>query len=337
MKKFITLLLCLLLTTIQLEAKRVVVTGGAGFLGSHLCERLLSQNCDVICVDHFGTGTPRNIEPFTNHPRFTFLKHDICEPLVIEEPIDEIYNLACPASPKFYQQDGIDTLKTNFLGTLHLLELAREKGAKILQASTSEIYGDPLVHPQKESYWGNVNSFGVRSCYDEGKRVAEAICFEYHQMHQVAVKVVRIFNTYGPNMRPDDGRVVSNFIRQALDGEPISIYGEGEQTRSFCYVSDLIDGFLAMMESGDEFIGPVNLGNPNEITVLELAQKILSLTDSKSVLEFKELPKDDPTKRKPDITLAKQQLGWEPRIKLEDGLRKTIHYFEVFLKTNNKQ
>ena len=309
--------------------KNVLVSGGAGFLGSHLCERLLAENCYVICVDNFLTSSRENIAGLLENPNFKLIEHDIINPLFIEESIDEIYNLACPASPIHYQKNAVRTIKANTLGVINILGLARAKNAKIFQASTSEVYGDPLEHPQTESYRGNVNPDGPRACYDEGKRCAETLFFDYQRMHGMKIKIVRIFNTYGPNMAPDDGRVVSNFILQALKNEDITIYGDGSQTRSFCYADDLIDGFLKMMATSDEITGPINLGNPDEFTVKELAEKVLQLTDSKSKLIFKDLPVDDPTRRCPNITLAKQVLNWEPTIKLENGLLKTIEYFRT--------
>jgi len=309
--------------------KRVLITGGAGFLGSHLCERLLNEGCDVICVDNFYTGTKRNIVHLMDNPYFELVRHDITFPLYVE--VDEIYNLACPASPIHYQNDPVQTTKVNVHGSINMLGLAKRIKAKILQASTSEIYGDPSVHPQTESYWGNVNCIGPRSCYDEGKRCAETLFFDYHRQHKLKIKVARIFNTYGPHMHPNDGRVVSNFIMQALRGEPITIYGDGSQTRSFCYVSDLIEGLIRLMNSPDDFTGPVNLGNPVEFTILELARKVIALTGSGSKIIFKPLPEDDPRQRKPDIALAKKALGWEPGVVLEGGLKNTIEYFRNFV------
>ena len=311
--------------------KRILVTGGAGFLGSHLCKRLLDQGHDVLCVDNFFTGTKRNVLELLDEPRFELMRHDVTFPLFVE--VDEIYNLACPASPIHYQHDPVQTTKTSVHGAINMLGLAKRLRAKIFQASTSEVYGDPTVHPQEESYWGHVNPIGVRSCYDEGKRCAETLFFDYHRQHNLRIKVARIFNTYGPNMHPNDGRVVSNFILQALKNEPITIYGDGSQTRSFCYVDDLIEAFILMMESPDEITGPINTGNPIEFSIKELAEKIIDLTDSSSKLEYKPLPSDDPTQRQPDITLAKELLGWEPEIQLEGGLKKTIPYFESCLKT----
>jgi UDP-glucuronate decarboxylase len=303
---------------------RILVTGGAGFLGSHLCDRLVTGGRDVVCLDNFFTGTKANVAHLLPNPRFELIRHDIIDPFKFE--VDQIYNLACPASPPHYQYNPIKTIKTSVLGAINCLGLAKRVRARVFQASTSEIYGDPAVHPQTESYWGNVNTIGRRSCYDEGKRCAETLFFDYHREHDVAIRVVRIFNTYGPRMHPNDGRVVSNFIVQALRGDPITLYGDGQQTRSFCYVDDLIDGFLRMMNQ-DEFIGPVNLGNPGEFTMLELAEKVLQLTRSKSKIVHKPLPSDDPKQRQPDISLAKKQLKWEPTVDLAAGLKKTIAYF----------
>lgn len=305
--------------------KRVLVTGGAGFLGRHLCARLLSEENHVICVDNFQTGTRENIADLTQHPHFEVLQHDVCFPLHVN--VDEIYNMACPASPVHYQRDPVHTIKTSVHGAVNVLSLALRSGAKVLQASTSEVYGDPLVHPQEEEYWGHVNPVGARSCYDEGKRCAESLFFSYRQQHGVSIKVARIFNTYGPHMQQDDGRVVSNFIIQALRNRPITIYGDGSQTRSFCYVSDLIEGLMRLMATPDDVTGPINLGNPIEWTVAELAGKILGMTESRSRLEFHPLPQDDPRQRRPNITRAKEVLGWEPKVPLEDGLRRTIEYF----------
>jgi len=305
--------------------KRVLVTGGAGFLGSHLCEKLLQEGCDVICADNFYTGSKRNIVHLLKNPYFELLRHDITFPLYLE--VDEIYNLACPASPIHYQNDPVQTTKVNVHGSINMLGLAKRIKAKILQASTSEVYGDPTIHPQPEAYWGNVNCIGPRSCYDEGKRCAETLFFDYHRQHHIRITVARIFNTYGPRMHPNDGRVVSNFIMQALRGEPITIYGDGTQTRSFCYVDDLLDGLIRLMNSHDDFTGPVNLGNPVEFTILGLARKVIALTGSESKIVFKSLPKDDPKQRKPDITLAKDVLGWQPEVMLEEGLKNTIDYF----------
>jgi len=309
--------------------KRVLVTGGAGFLGSHLCEALLKRECDVVCADNFFTGRRGNVAHLLDNPRFEILRHDVTFPLFVE--VDEIYNLACPASPIHYQHDPVQTTKTSVIGAINMLGLAKRVGAKILQASTSEVYGDPEIHPQPESYWGKVNPIGLRSCYDEGKRCAETLFFDYNRQMNLPIKVARIFNTYGPNMHPNDGRVVSNFIMQALRGEPITIYGTGEQTRSFCYVSDLIDGFLKLMDSPEEITGPINLGNPGEFTMLELAESVIKLTDSKSELVFEELPEDDPKQRQPDITKAKEKLGWEPKLDLTEGLKPTIKYFRQYV------
>jgi len=309
--------------------KRTLVTGGAGFLGSHLCERLLSDGCDVLCVDNFFTGSRRNIEHLLGNPSFELLRHDVTFPLYVE--VDEIYNLACPASPVHYQFDPVQTTKTSVMGAVNMLGLAKRTKARILQASTSEVYGDPTVHPQPEHYWGHVNPIGPRSCYDEGKRCAETLFFDYRRQHDMEIRVVRIFNTYGPRMHPNDGRVVSNFIVQALQGQDITIFGDGKQTRSFCYVDDLIDGMVRMMNNEADFVGPVNIGNPNEFTMLELAQSVLKLTSSKSKLVFRDLPHDDPKQRQPDIGVARQRLSWEPRIQLEQGLLRTIAYFREIL------
>ncbi len=309
--------------------KKILVTGGAGFLGSHLCERLLSEGNDVLCVDNFYTGRKENIVHLLSNPYFEILRHDICFPLYVE--VDEIYNLACPASPIHYQFDPVQTTKVSVHGAINILGLAKRLKAKILQASTSEIYGDPSEHPQRETYWGNVNPIGPRACYDEGKRCAETLFFDYYRQHKLRIKVARIFNTYGPKMYLNDGRVVSNFIVQALKGEDITVYGDGSQTRSFCYVDDLIDGLILLMNSSDELTGPINLGNPNESTILELAQKIIDLTNSKSKIIFKLLPADDPKQRQPDISLAKEKLNWQLKVSLEDGLKKTIEYFRDIL------
>lgn len=308
---------------------RILVTGGAGFLGSHLCDRLIEAENEVICVDNLFTGSKDNINHLLSNPKFTFICHDITEPLG-DIKVEQIYNLACPASPPYYQYDPIKTAQTSVFGAMNMLELARKVRATILQASTSEVYGDPLVHPQPESYRGNVNTIGIRSCYDEGKRMAETLFFDYHRQHNIDIKVIRIFNTYGPRMDANDGRVVSNFIVQALKGEDITIYGDGKQTRSFCYVDDLIEGMIRMMNSKD-FTGPVNLGNPGEFSMLELAQKVLELTESNSKLVYMPLPGDDPTQRKPVIDLAKEKLDWEPTIALEEGLKKTIAYFKSII------
>lgn len=310
--------------------KRVLVTGGAGFIGSHLCKKLLDEGNEVLCLDNYFTGNKDNVLPLLKNPYFELIRHDIMNPYHAE--IDEIYNLACPASPVHYQYDPIKTINVSVMGAINVLNLANQVKAKILQASTSEVYGDPQVHPQTESYWGNVNPIGIRSCYDEGKRCAETIFMDYHRQHQVRIKIIRIFNTYGPNMHPQDGRVVSNFIVQALQGKDLTIYGTGKQTRSFQYVDDLIAGMTKMMATGDDFIGPVNIGNPCEFTMLELAEAIIRLTNSKSKLMYAPLPSDDPTQRKPDITLAKKKLDWEPHIHLEEGLQETIRYFKSVLK-----
>jgi UDP-glucuronate decarboxylase len=309
--------------------KTLLVTGGAGFLGSHLCERLLAAGHDVLCVDNFFTGTKANVAHLMEHPRFELLRHDITFPLYVE--VDEIYNLACPASPIHYQFDPVQTTKTSVHGAINVLGLAKRVKAKILQASTSEVYGDPEVHPQTEGYWGRVNPVGPRSCYDEGKRCAETLFFDYWRQHRLRIKVVRIFNTYGPRMLPDDGRVVSNFVMQALRGEDITIYGDGQQTRSFCYVDDLIEAMIRVMATPDDFTGPINIGNPTEFTIRQLAEEVLSLTGSKSQLVFKPLPIDDPKQRQPDIALAKKALDWSPSVELKRGLEKTISYFRVQL------
>jgi UDP-glucuronate decarboxylase len=305
--------------------KRVLVTGGAGFLGSHLCEALLERGNEVLCVDNFFTGRRSNVADLLSNPRFELLRHDVTFPLYVE--VDEIYNLACPASPIHYQHDPVQTTKTSVHGAINMLGLAKRVGAKIMQASTSEIYGDPVVHPQTEAYWGNVNPIGLRSCYDEGKRCAETLFFDYWRQHQVPIKVARIFNTYGPNMHPSDGRVVSNFIVQALQGRPITIYGKGQQTRSFCYVSDLVDAFIKLMGTDQDFTGPVNLGNPHEFSILQLAELVIKLTGSKSRIVFDDLPADDPRQRQPNIELARSVLNWEPRVELESGIVATIDYF----------
>ena len=311
--------------------KKILVTGGCGFIGSNLCKKLLDAGNYVICIDNLFTGTEKNIAAFKDKPNFKFIYHDVINPLNLEENIDEIYNLACPASPIHYQFNPIKTAKTSVFGALNMLELATQKQAKILQASTSEIYGDPDVHPQPEAYWGYVNSIGIRSCYDESKRMAETLFFDYHRQYSTAIKLIRIFNTYGPNMNIDDGRVISNFIVQALRNKDITVYGSGLQTRSFCYIDDLLEGMTKMMESDNNFIGPVNLGNPEEFTMLSLAELIISMTGSKSKIEFKPLPSDDPARRKPLIDLAKQKLKWEPKINLQTGLTKTIKYFESII------
>lgn len=311
--------------------KRVLVTGGAGFLGSHLCERLLHEGCDVLCLDNFYSGSKDNLVHLFGDPHFELMRHDVTFPLYVE--VDEIYNLACPASPIHYQWDPVQTTKTSVHGAINMLGLAKRTKARIFQASTSEVYGDPEIHPQQESYWGRVNPIGLRSCYDEGKRCAETLFFDYQRQHELDIKVVRIFNTYGPRMHPNDGRVVSNFIVQALRGQDITIYGDGTQTRSFCYVDDLIEGFIRMMASPKNFAGPVNMGNPGEFTIKELAELVLKMVGGKSKLIFKPLPQDDPKQRQPDISLAKSALGWEPKVRLEAGLEKTIHYFHEVLRT----
>ncbi len=308
--------------------QRILVTGGAGFIGSHLVDALLERGHEVLCLDNFFTGSKANVVQHLGNPRFEVVRHDVVEPVLLE--VDQIYNLACPASPVHYQYNPVKTVKTNVMGTLNMLGLAKRVGARILQASTSEVYGDPKVHPQREDYWGNVNPIGLRSCYDEGKRLAETLMMDYHRSNEVDVRIVRIFNTYGPRMAVNDGRVVSNFAVQALNGEPITIYGGGTQTRSFCYVDDLVAGLIAMMEAQD-FIGPVNLGNPSEFTMLELAEKVIKLTGSPSRLEFRPLPPDDPTQRRPDISLAQQKLGWSPKVALEEGLKPTVDYFRSVL------
>jgi UDP-glucuronate decarboxylase len=313
----------------RVDSTRTLVTGGAGFLGSHLCERLLGEGNDVVCLDNFYTGRKGNIAHLLDHPMFTLLEHDITNPAYLQ--VDEIYNLACPASPVHYQYDPVHTMKTCVLGIINMLGLAKRINGKLMHASTSEVYGDPSVHPQPESYWGHVNPTGIRSCYDEGKRSAETLCFDYHRRHQVDVKVARIFNTYGPRMHPEDGRVVSNFIMQALKGEPITLYGDGSQTRSFCYVDDLVDGFIRLMSTPADFQGPVNIGNPNEFTIRQLAEKVLEITGSRSKLVQDPLPADDPKQRQPDISLAREKLEWAPTVELEAGLTKTIEYFDKLL------
>ena len=310
-------------------SKRILVTGGAGFLGSHLCERLIGEGHEVLCVDNYFTGRRANVAHLLDSPGFELMRHDVTFPLYVE--VDEIYNLACPASPIHYQFDPVQTTKTSVHGAINMLGLAKRVRAKMFQASTSEVYGDPTVHPQPEEYWGNVNPIGPRSCYDEGKRCAETLFFDYHRQHGLRIKVVRIFNTYGPRMHPNDGRVVSNFIVQALQGQPITIYGDGSQTRSFCYVDDLIEGFVRLMDSPDAVTGPINIGNPGEFTILQLAEKVIALTGSTSELVRKPLPADDPMQRQPDITKARNVLGWEPTVPLEEGLKKTISYFEDLL------
>ena len=309
--------------------KRILVTGGAGFLGSHLCDRLIARGDDVLCVDNFFTGSKENVAHLLRHPSFELMRHDVTFPLYVEA--DRIFNLACPASPVHYQHDPVQTTKTNVHGAINMLGLAKRVKARILQASTSEVYGDPEVHPQPESYWGRVNTIGIRSCYDEGKRCAETLFFDYHRQHNLEIKVMRIFNTYGPRMHPKDGRVVSNFIVQALRGEDITMYGDGQQSRSFCYVDDLIEGMLRLMDSPASFTGPVNVGNPGEFTMLELAENVLRLVGGKSKITFHPLPEDDPKQRQPDITLAKEKLGWLPTVQLEDGLKETVTYFKKLL------
>lgn len=309
--------------------RRVLVTGGAGFLGSHLIDRLLERGDEVLCADNLFTGDKRNLDHLHGHARFEFIRHDVAFPLYVE--VDEIYNLACPASPIHYQHDPVQTTKTSVLGAINMLGLAKRLRCKIFQASTSEVYGDPAVHPQREDYWGNVNPIGFRSCYDEGKRCAETLFFDYRRQHNLSIKVARIFNTYGPRMHPADGRVVSNFIIQALKGEPITMYGDGAQTRSFCYYQDLIEGFIRLMDTPDELTGPVNLGNPNEFTIRELAEQVIDLTGSKSVIETRPLPQDDPMQRQPNIDLARKELGWEPKVQLREGLTQTIRYFDDLL------
>ena len=311
------------------EKKRILVTGGAGFLGSHLCEKLIDKGNEVICLDNYYTGSKHNISHLLSNENFELLRHDICFPLYVE--VDEIYNLACPASPIHYQYDPVQTTKTSVHGSINMLGLAKRQNAKIFQASTSEVYGDPEIHPQNESYWGRVNPIGRRSCYDEGKRCAETLFFDYYRQHKLKIKIGRIFNTYGPRMHPNDGRVVSNFITQALKNKDITIYGDGKQTRSFCFVDDLINAILLIMNSNNDFTGPINIGNPNEFTIQELADKIVDLTNSKSQIIFKLLPEDDPKQRKPDISLAKEKINWEPTTGLIDGLKETINYFEKIL------
>jgi UDP-glucuronate decarboxylase len=317
-------------TTMQREGTRILVTGGAGFIGSHLCERLTAQGHDVLCIDNFYTGRRRNIAHLLDHPNFELIRHDVCFPLYVE--VDEIYNLACPASPIHYQLDPVQTTKTSVHGAINMLGLAKRVKAKILQASTSEVYGDPQIHPQTEDYWGHVNPIGMRSCYDEGKRCAETLFFDYHRQHKLRIKVARIFNTYGPRMHPNDGRVVSNFVVQALRGEPITLYGDGSQTRSFCYVDDLVDGLMKLMRSGEDTTGPINLGNPAEFTIAELAELVKSATNSSSPIRFKPLPADDPRQRQPDIKQAREVLGWTPTIALRDGLSKTVAYFDQLMR-----
>lgn len=319
----------------MIEQKSILVTGGAGFLGSHLCDRLIADGHEVICVDNLFTGSKRNIVHLLQHPRFEFVRHDVTFPLYLE--VDQIYNLACPASPIYYQHDPVQTTKTSVHGAINMLGLAKRLKCRIMQASTSEVYGDPTVHPQREEYWGNVNPVGPRSCYDEGKRCAETLFFDYHRQHNLDIKVARIFNTYGPRMHPNDGRVVSNFVVQALKGEPITIYGDGSQTRSFCYVDDLTDGFVRLMDSPAHVTGPINLGNPTEFTIKSIAEIIIEIMGSKSKLAFKPLPQDDPRQRQPDITKARELLGWTPTVQFKDGVRQTIAYFDGLLAgTSNK-
>jgi UDP-glucuronate decarboxylase len=313
----------------QFSRKRILVTGGAGFLGSHLCDRLMAAGNDVLCLDNFFTGAKDNIAQLIDNPNFELMRHDVTFPLYVE--VDEIYNLACPASPIHYQHDPVQTTKTSVHGAINMLGLAKRTRAKIFQASTSEVYGDPAVHPQVEEYWGNVNPIGPRSCYDEGKRCAETLFFDYHRQHKLRIKVIRIFNTYGPRMHPNDGRVVSNFIMQALQNQPITIYGDGSQTRSFCYVDDMINAFLALMASGDDVTGPINVGNPGEFTMLELAQNVIDITGSKSKIERRPLPQDDPKQRRPNIEKAQQVLGWSPKVQLKEGLTRTIEYFDKLI------
>ncbi len=312
--------------------KRILVTGGAGFIGSHLCDRLLDQGNDVLCLDNFFTGTKRNIIHLMDNHQFELIRHDITEPILLE--VDQIYHFACPASPVHYQYNPVKTIKTNVMGTINMLGLAKRVKARVMLASTSEVYGDPKVHPQPESYWGNVNPIGLRSCYDEGKRVAETLMMDYHRQNKVDIKIIRIFNTYGPRMALNDGRVVSNFILQALRNKDITVYGEGNQTRAFCYIDDMVGGILGLMK-GDDLIGPVNIGNPNEFTILELAQKVIELTGSKSKINYKPLPPDDPIQRQPDISLIRKRFGWEPEVELQEGLVKTIEYFEDQLAQTN--
>ena len=314
----------------QFDRKRILVTGGAGFLGSHLCERLLQDGHNVICLDNYFTGQKKNIFHLMDNRRFEVIRHDLVNPIFLE--VDEIYNLACPASPIHYQYNPVKTTKTSVMGAIHMLGLAKRVKAKILQASTSEVYGDPTLHPQKETYWGNVNPIGIRACYDEGKRCAETLFFDYYRQNRVNIRVVRIFNTYGPRMHPNDGRVISNFIMQALKNKPVTLYGDGTQTRAFCFVDDMIEGLIKMMNGPDVFVGPVNLGNPREHTILELARLVIDLTGSKSSLEFKPSPMDDPRRRQPDISLARDKLEWEPAVNLEEGLEKTIQYFRGLFK-----
>ncbi|MCE5289115.1 MAG: SDR family oxidoreductase [Nocardiaceae bacterium] len=318
----------------EFTRKRVLVTGGAGFIGSHLCTQLVERGADVLCVDNYYTGTRENVEHLLDNPQFELIRHDVTFPLYVE--VDEIYNLACPASPVHYQFDPVQTTKTSVHGAINVLGLAKRVKARVLQASTSEVYGDPVVHPQTEEYWGNVNPIGIRSCYDEGKRCAETLFFDYHRQHKLEIKVARIFNTYGPKMHPSDGRVVSNFIMQALLGRDITIYGDGSQTRSFCFVDDLVDGLIRLMESPAEITGPINIGNPGEFTILELAEKVLELTGGTSKIVWEPLPSDDPRQRQPDITKAREQLGWKPNISLEEGLGKTIPYFRSVVEKHHR-
>lgn len=313
----------------QLTSSRILVTGGSGFLGSHICERLLDADYEVLCLDNFYSSTRRNVAHLVDHPNFELMRHDVTFPLYVE--VDRIYNMACPASPVHYQRDPVQTTKTSVHGAINMLGLAKRTGARILQASTSEVYGDPEIHPQVEGYWGNVNPIGIRSCYDEGKRCAETLFFDYYRQHALEIKVARIFNTYGPRMHPNDGRVVSNFIVQALKSEPITLYGDGQQTRSFCYVDDLVEGLIRLMDSDRGITGPINLGNPGEFTIRELAEQVIECTGSSSELVFKPLPSDDPMQRQPDISVAKQTLGWEPEIALREGLEKTVEYFDQLL------
>jgi UDP-glucuronate decarboxylase len=322
------------MTNKSFRRQRILVTGGAGFVGSHLIDRLLERGDEVLCVDNLFTGDKSNLDHLNGHPRFEFMRQDICFPLYVE--VDQIYNLACPASPIHYQFDPVQTTKVSVIGAINMLGLAKRLKARIFQASTSEIYGDPAVHPQPENYWGNVNTIGPRACYDEGKRCAETLFFDYRRQHNLDIKVARIFNTYGPRMHPGDGRVVSNFIIQALQGEPITIYGDGQQSRSFCYVDDLVEGFLRLMDTGPDFPGPINLGNPNEFTMLELAELVLEITGSSSKLVKMPLPQDDPRQRQPDITLAREKLNWEPKMQLREGLTKTIAYFDNVLLSNSR-
>jgi len=305
--------------------KRILIAGGAGFIGSHLCKKLLTEDNEVICLDNMFTGSKDNIIGLVRNPKFEFVRHDVTMPIILE--VDEIYNLACPASPIYYQKNPIKTLETNVIGTRNMLELAKTMNAKFFQASTSEVYGDPLVHPQVEEYWGNVNPNGIRSCYDEGKRCAETLCFDYHRQHNIKIKVARIFNTYGPNMNPNDGRVISNFVTQAMGNKDITVFGRGKQTRSFCYVEDMVEGIVRIMGTSEAVIGPINLGNPNEFDIINIAERIIKKTGSKSKVVFLQLPQDDPKKRKPDITKARTILGWEPKIMLDEGLERTIEYF----------